>query len=130
MTCLCVFYPFLSLLLYVYPKSSLLRSLRQGTSWGTIGNSSSPHFHLKFIGFTLYLLQTTSARFLTFAVTLHVLVYSSAFSICLCNPSGVSDTPTKSPAINPYTVSSPTATCCLAASTATIRSLIPGIYLE
>ena len=51
-------------------------------------------------------LHTTTAHFLTFAVTLHVLVYARAFSICFCNPLGVCDIPTKSPAnINPDTVS-------------------------
>ena len=38
-------------------------------SWPTIGNSSSPYFHLKFIGFTFFSLQTTTVHFLTFAVT-------------------------------------------------------------
>ena len=74
------------------------------------------YFQQQFIGFTLPSLQRTSAHFLTFAVTLHFLVYSSVFSICFCKPSGVSDIPTKSSAnINPDTVSSPAVTplrCC------------------
>ena len=63
--------------------------------------------------------------FCTFAVTLHFLVYSSTFSVCFCNPSGVSDIPTKSSThINPDTVYFLTVTPCFAASTATIMSLI------
>ena len=52
-------------------------------------------------------------------------MYSSAVSICSCNPSGVSDINTKSSAnINPDTVSSPIVTHCFVASAATILSLL------
>ena len=86
---------------------------------------SSPHCDLKVAGFTLSSLHTTTAHFFTFAFALHFLVYSSAFSICFCYPSGVSDIPTKSSAnINPDTVSSPIVTPCFGASTATVMSLI------
>ena len=85
--------------------------------WSTIGNSSSPHFHLKATGFTLSSLHTTTAHFFTFAVTLHFLVYSSALPICFCNPSGVTHIPTESYAhINPETLPSPTVTPSFAAS--------------
>ena len=67
--------------------------------WSTIGSSSSPHFHLKFTGFTLSLLYTSihTAHFFSFAVTLHFLLYSRDFCInfCFCDPSGVSDISTK-----------------------------------
>ena len=47
----------------------------------------------------------------------------SAFSACFCNPSSVSNSPTKSSAyLHPDTVSSPTVNPCFAASTATISS--------
>ena len=93
--------------------------------WSTIGASSPPHFQLIFTGFTLYSLHTTTAHFLTFAVTLHFLVYFSALSISFCYPWGVLDIPKKPyGSINPGLVSSPTVTPCLAVSTATIRSLL------
>ena len=94
--------------------------------WAAIGNSCSPHYHLKVTGFSLSSLHTTTAHFCTSAVTLHFLVYYSDLSICFCNPSGVSDIPTKSSAnINPDTaVSPPIVTPCHAAWTATIMSLI------
>ena len=94
--------------------------------WSTIGNSSSPHFRLKCTGFTFSLLHKHTARPFTCAVTLRpqCILAPSLLNSCFCNSSGVSDIPAKSSVnINPDTVSSPTATPCLAASTATIRSL-------
>ena len=82
-SCLRVIYALLLLLLYVYPTSSLLISLRQGyVYWCTIGSSSSPHFELKFTACTSFSLLTTTAHFSAFAVTLHFLV---VFSICFCS---------------------------------------------
>ena len=51
--------------------------------WSAIGNSSSPHFHLKVTGFTLSSLHAITAHFFTFAVTLYILVHSinGAFSV-------------------------------------------------
>ena len=96
--------------------------------WSTIDNSSSPHFHLNSTGFVLSSLHTSIAHLFTFAVTLHFLVYSSAFTIYFCNPSGVSAIPTKSSAnINPDTVSSPILAPCFAVSTALIRSLVNAL---
>ena len=55
----------------------------------------------------------------------HVLVYPSAFSICFWHPSGNYDIPTNSSEnTTSDTASSPTVTPCLAASTATIMSLL------
>ena len=81
--------------------------------WSALGNSSSPHFHLKVTGFTLPSLHTSTAH-----------CFYVRCLLCFRNPSGVSDTPTKSirKKINPDTASSPTVTPCLAASTATIMS--------
>ena len=124
----------LLLLLYIYICVSQEQSFDISTPryvyLFTIGKSSSLHLQLKFIGFTSSSFQTTTyCAFL--AVRRHppfFLEYSSTFSIiCSCDPSGVSDIPTKSSAdINPDMVSSPTTTVapCLAALTATIRSLI------
>ena len=90
--------------------------------WSTIGTSSSPYFQLKFTGLNLSSLPTTTAHFNTFADTLHLLsivydINNSVFSVRFCNPSGVSDIPTKSSAnINPDTVASPTVAPCCAAS--------------
>ena len=62
----------------------------------------------------------------TFYVHCHYfLVYSSAFSVCFCNPANVLDIFTKSPAnINADIVYSPTVTPCFAAVTATIMSFM------
>ena len=85
----------------------------------TFGYSSSPHFQLKFTGYILSSLQTTTTTaHQSLDVCRHspffFVVYSSTFSTCFCNPSGVSDIPTKSSAnINPDAVSSPTVTPCL-----------------
>ena len=123
-------YPFLLFSLCVYPKNSPLRSLRQGTYIGLrFLGTSSPPFYMKVSGFNLFLLHTATAHFFTFAFPLHCLLYSSAFSFCSCNPSGVSDIPTKSSAnTNPDTVSSfPIVNPYFAASTAintTIMSLL------
>ena len=63
--------------------------------------------------------------FFAFAVTLNFLVNFSAFPIRFCNPSGVSDIPTKLSAnVNADTVSSPTVTPCFASSTTSITSSI------
>ena len=59
--------------------------------WSTIGNSSFPHFHLNVAGFSLSSLHTPTAHFFLRSLSLQFLVYSSAFSIRFCNPSGVSD---------------------------------------
>ena len=105
-----------------YDRSSQISTARY-VYRPTTGNSSSPHFQLKFTGFTSSSFHTSTAHSLTFAVTLHFVAKSSAFSSCFCNPSGVYDIPTRSSAnIDPDNVSSPAVTPCLAASTAIIRS--------
>ena len=89
-SCLFVFYPFLLLSLWVHPESSPLVSLRQSMYIDLrLGKSSSPHFDLKATGFNLSSLHTITAHVFTFAVTLHFLVSSSAFSICSCNSSAI-----------------------------------------
>ena len=79
-----VWFPFLLLLLCVH---SFEISAPRYVYWSTIGSSSSQHF----TEFTLFSLHTTTAHTFMFVVTLHFLVYASAFSICFCNPSIVSD---------------------------------------
>ena len=63
--------------------------------WSTIGYQYVPLLCLNDTGFSPSSLHTTTrtARFLAFAVTLHFLVGSSAFAICFCIPSGVSNIP-------------------------------------
>ena len=109
----------------LYPKSSLSKSLRQGARTGL---RSAIIFSLPTEIYRVYLIFVTNNCCAFLDVRHHPSFHSvstSAFSVCFCNPSGVSDVPTKSSAyINPDTVYSPAVTPCLAVSTATIRSLI------
>ena len=80
--------------LCVHPKSSILGFLRRGTY---IGLQSAirlfPLFHF-LQGFryprNIYF-EVTTAHIFTFVVTLHRLLYYSAFLIRFCKPLGVSD---------------------------------------
>jgi len=64
-SCLRVLHPSTSRLLCLYPKEQPFEiSTPRYVYWSTIGNSSSPHFQLKFTGFTLSSLQTTAHFFL------------------------------------------------------------------
>ena len=85
---------------FFYVFASQEQSIEVFTSkyvyWSTIGNSCCPYFQLEEdTGLILVSLHTTTAHVLTFAVTVCLLVYSSAFSICFINPSGVADIPTR-----------------------------------
>ena len=68
-------YPFLMLMLCVYPKSSLLRCLRQGTYTGLRSVKSILSLRTELYRLDLvFVTRTTIAHFLTFAVTLHFLL--------------------------------------------------------
>ena len=88
--CFNLSYYFLICLYSVSQGESFEISTPRCIYWSTIGKSS-PHVLLKFTGFTSSALHTTTAHFLTFAVTLHFPVYSGAsLRIYYSNPSDAS----------------------------------------
>ena len=94
-SCLLVMNRFLRLSLCESQEQSFAVSTSKYVCWSTIGKSCYPDFQSEDTGFTLSALHTTTVHVFTLAVTVHFLVYSSAFSSCFFHPFGVSDIPTK-----------------------------------